>query len=42
MAELSRLVEQQAQLIACQDVYRMIAVAACLTAAVVLLQRRLK
>jgi hypothetical protein len=42
MAELSRVVEQQAQLLACQDVYRMIAVVACLTAAVVLLQRRLK
>lgn len=39
---LARVVEQQAQLMACQDVYRMIAVLACLGAAVVLLQRRLR
>jgi hypothetical protein len=42
LAALARTVEQQAQLLACEDVYRMIAVLACITAAVVLLQRRLK
>jgi predicted MFS family arabinose efflux permease len=42
LAALERAVEQQAQLLACEDVYRMIALAALLATAVVLVQRRLK
>lgn len=42
LAELGRLVDQQAQLIACEDLYRLLALLALATAAVVLLQRRLK
>lgn len=42
MAELARVVEQQALLISCEDLYRMIAVFALVTVAVVLLQKRLR
>ncbi|MEO7129288.1 MAG: MFS transporter, partial [Rhodoferax sp.] len=42
LAELSRLVDQQALLMACQDMYRLLALLAFVTGAVVLLQRRLK
>ena len=42
LAGLKRIVDQQAMLLACQDVYRLLAVAALATAAIVLLQRRLK
>jgi predicted MFS family arabinose efflux permease len=42
LAALGRTVDQQSQLMACDDLYRVIAVVALLTAAIVLLQRRLK
>ena len=42
LADLSRLVDQQALLMARQDMYRLLALLAFVTGAVVLLQRRLK
>ncbi|SCU76213.1 hypothetical protein CNECB9_2860002 [Cupriavidus necator] len=41
LAQLNGLIEQQARLIACEDIYRLIAVLALGAAAYVLLQRRL-
>ncbi|WP_236822563.1 MFS transporter [Andreprevotia sp. IGB-42] len=41
LAELARVVDHQAQLIACQDLYLLLAAAAVLTACVVALQRKL-
>jgi len=41
LAQLGSLVEQQARLIACEDIYRLIAVLALTAAAFMLLQRRL-
>ena len=42
LSQLSRLIDQQAQLLACEDVYRMLALVALAVAAAVLVQRRLK
>ena len=42
LAGVRRIVDQQAALLACQDVYRLLALAALATAAIVLLQRRLQ
>ena len=42
LATLARLVEQQSQLMSCEDLYRTIALVACAAAAVVLLQRHLR
>ncbi len=42
LAELARVVEQQSLLMSCEDMYRALAVMALGTAAIVLLQRRLK
>ncbi|MDM0112483.1 MFS transporter [Variovorax sp. J22R133] len=42
MAELARIVEQQSLLVSCENLYRVLAALALATAAVVLLQRRLK
>jgi hypothetical protein len=41
LAQLTALIEQQARLIACEDIYRLIAVLALAAAAFMLLQRRL-
>ncbi|BDB26191.1 hypothetical protein Tamer19_26100 [Cupriavidus sp. TA19] len=41
LAQLATMVEQQARLIACEDIYRLIAVLALGAAAFMLLQRRL-
>ena len=41
VAQLGLLVEQQARLIACEDLYRLVVVLALATAAFVLIQRRL-
>lgn len=41
LAQLNGLIEQQARLIACEDIYRLIAVLALGAAAYMLLQRRL-
>jgi MFS family permease len=42
LAALSSAIDQQANLLACQDLYRMLAALACITAMIVLVQRRLK
>ncbi|SCK05772.1 MFS transporter [Vogesella sp. LIG4] len=42
LAELARLTQQQAQLIACQDLYRLLIAFALLTALVVMVQRKLQ
>jgi hypothetical protein len=42
LAALSGAVDQQANLLACEDLYRLLAVLACITALIVLVQRQLK
>jgi MFS family permease len=42
LAALARAIDQQASLLACEDLYRLLAALACITALVVLVQRRLR